>query len=329
MPHRLNRNGMITEFEYFYQQMSYHTTYLSHNDQEELKSKLRRVCENYIKIRIPYKYKTVIQNLSQNRNIVLLNQDKGQGIVILDRAKYNEKCMTLIMYERSYKTNRNKITNHTQDLKNNKYLNEEDYKRIYPKSSAPVLFYGNAKLHKLKENDTVKNLPLRPIISDVGTTTCKTTKYLATFLWPLTLSEYNIENSYEFVKSIKNTKIPNGYKMISFDVKNLFTNLPLDKSVKIILRKIYQGRMLNTSISQKEMKKLLYLCTKHVHSSYGGRIYIQVDGVAMGSPLGLVLTNIFMTELEIAMIPSLGNYLQNWKRFVDDTFAFVLPDKIG
>ena len=36
-----------------------------------------------------------------------------------------------------------------------------------------------------------------------------------------------------------------------------------------------------------------------------------------------------MTELEIAMIPSLGNYLQIWKQFVDDTFAFVLPDKIG
>ena len=36
-----------------------------------------------------------------------------------------------------------------------------------------------------------------------------------------------------------------------------------------------------------------------------------------------------MTELEIAMILSLGNYLQNWKQFVDDTFIFVLPDKIG
>ena len=63
--------------------------------------------------------------------------------------------------------------------------------------------------------------------------------------------------------------------------------------------------------------------------SYGGRIYIQVGGVAMGSPLGPILANIFMTELEIAMIPSLGNYLQNWKQFVDDTFAFASPVKIG
>ena len=70
------------------------------------------------------------------------------------------------------------------------------------------------------------------------------------------------------------------------------------------------------------MEELLYLCTKYVHFSYGGRINIQVDGVAMGSPLGPVLANIFTAELEIAMIHLLGNYLQNWKRFVGDTFTF-------
>ena len=36
-----------------------------------------------------------------------------------------------------------------------------------------------------------------------------------------------------------------------------------------------------------------------------------------------------MTELEITLVPSLVNYLQNWKRFLDDTFVFALPDKLG
>ena len=116
--------------------------------------------------------------------------------------------------------------------------------------------------------------------------------------------------------------------MISFDVKNLFTNIPLNKTIKIILRNVYQERILNTSIPQKEMEKLIYLCTKRVDFSYSGKIYIQLDGVAIGSPLGPALASIFLTKLEIAMIASLGNYLQNWKQFVDDTFAFVLPDKI-
>ena len=57
-----------------------------------------------------------------------------------------------------------KLQNILRGLKNNKYLSEEDYERIYPKSSRPGFFYETAKLHKLKENDTVENLPLRPII---------------------------------------------------------------------------------------------------------------------------------------------------------------------
>ena len=55
---------------------------------------------------------------------------------------------------------------------------------------------------------------------------------------------------------------------------------------------------------------------------------MQVDSVPMGSPLGPVPANIFMTELETIMIPSLRNFVQNWKWFADNIFAFVLPDKI-
>ena len=109
-----------------------------------------------------------------------------------------------------------KLQNTLKSLKNNKYLSKEDYKRIYPKSSRPGLFYGTAKLHKLKENDNVENLPLRPIVSNVRTATYETARYLATFLSPTTLSKYN---SFELIKSIKNIKIPTGYKMISFVLK--------------------------------------------------------------------------------------------------------------
>ena len=39
------------------------------------------------------------------------------------------------------------------------------------------------------------------------------------------------------------------------------------------------------------MKELLLLCTKHVHFTFNEDIYIQLDGVAMGSPLGPFLAN--------------------------------------
>ena len=40
-------------------------------------------------------------------------------------------------------------------------------------------------------------------------------------------------------------------------------------------------------------------------------IYIQCDGVAMRSPLGPLLANIFMASLEEEVIPKLTPYLRN------------------
>ena len=44
--------------------------------------------------------------------------------------------------------------------------------------------------------------------------------------------------------------------------------------------------MLDTSVLQKEMEKLPFLCTVDVHFSYGGRIYIQGDGLFMEGNYG-------------------------------------------
>ena len=55
---------------------------------------------------------------------------------------------------------------------------------------------------------------------------------------------------------------------------------------------------------------------------------MQIDGVMMGSPLGALFANIFMCELENTVIPQLGDDVDSWTRYVDDTFAFIKPEKI-
>ena len=116
--------------------------------------------------------------------------------------------------------------------------------------------------------------------------------------------------------------------MISFDVKSLFTNVPLEETIDIILNKIYDQKKIETNISQNVMKYLLYLCTKHVRFTYDGKTYIQIDGVAMGSPLGPLLANIFMIPLEEAILPPIKKHLAHWKRYVDDTHTYIDPSKI-
>ena len=79
-----------------------------------------------------------------------------------------------------------------------------------------------------------------------------------------------------------------------------------------MINRIY-NREINIDISWSEMKELLYLCTRNVHFSFDNNIYIQNDGVAMASPLGPILANIFMVELERSVIPGLAKKLNNWR----------------
>ena len=82
--------------------------------------------------------------------------------------------------------------------------------------------------------------------------------------------------------------------MISFDIKSLFTSIPLDKATEIILQRIYNRNEITTQIPKKVMKELLFYVQKKYISliarmaenilAYSNRIYQQNDGVAMGSP---------------------------------------------
>ena len=65
---------------------------------------------------------------------------------------------------------------------------EREYKKLYPSGSKLGLFYSTAKVHKLKIGEGLKELTVRPIISNTGTATYETGKYLNTLLTPLTKS---------------------------------------------------------------------------------------------------------------------------------------------
>ena len=123
---------------------------------------------------------------------------------------------------------------------------------------------------------------------------------------PLCSSEYTVNSTTGFLKSTKNFKIPNKDKVISFDVEALFTNLPLDYTINVILRRIYDNHEIDTNISKTKMKDLLILSTNNIYFSFNGNICIQCNGVAMGSPLGPVLAGIFMVELQQPIVRKLS-----------------------
>ena len=111
--------------------------------------------------------------------------------------------------------------------------------------------------------------------------------------------------------------------MVSFHEVSLFTNIHLEKTINAIIKRIYDKKEINTNIWKQEMKELLYFCTKYTHFTLSSKQYLQVDGVAMGFPLGPVLANIFMVVFEQNIIPTLPKDISLSKRYVDDTISFL------
>ena len=60
-----------------------------------------------------------------------------------------------------------------------------------------------------------------------------------------------------------------------------------------------------------------------MHFTYDNRVYQQNDGVAIGSPLGPVLSGIFMVKLENSLIPTLNESMTSRRSFVDNKITFM------
>lgn len=155
---------------------------------------------------------------------------------------------------------------------------------------------------------------------------------MSRLLNPLTHNEFSLKDSFDAVNRIQNIPdnlFTDGYRFIYFDVKSLFTNIPLDKTVQIVLKKIYDENIITTTLKKRTLKKLLLdACTK---TQFNGDLYRQIDGVSMGSPLSPTLANINMVALEDEIIKDLfeNETIKFYVRYVDDTLVLAKPSDIN
>ena len=114
------------------------------------------------------------------------------------------------------------------------------------------------------------------------------------------------------------------YQFVSFDSQSFFTNVPVKKTINIILDMVYNKKLINTNLKKITMKKLLLdSCTKTAFS-FDNALYEQCDGVSMGSSLGPVLANIILTEFENVIVkPLIETSGINF-----ETFVLIKKDKI-
>jgi len=133
------------------------------------------------------------------------------------------------------------------------------YNSLFPEGIKPGILYGVPKVHKV-------NCPARPIMSAIGTFNYKLAKFLVPILQPLTGNQLTVHSSFSFVDEITQLTLSHDAVMVSFDVASLFTNIPLDETVNIILDNLFSGtdavQVENCVFSKPQFKKLLEFAVK-------------------------------------------------------------------
>ena len=83
--------------------------------------------------------------------------------------------------------------------------------------------------------------------------------------------------------------------MASFDIKSLYTNVPLTETINIIMNLAFSD---NNSTFNKynkfQFKKLLELSLLDTYFIFDKQLYKQINGLAMGQPVAPTLANIFL-----------------------------------
>ena len=189
-------------------------------------------------------------------------------------------------------------------------------------SSLPSLpyAYGLPKVHKL-------NTPLRPIISNVNSPSYGLSKKLAKMLSPLlgSFSNSHLRHNSDLISRLINV-IPGDSKFISFDVSSLFTNVPLEQTLKFLERKLCNVEF-DIPLNHLCLMKLLKLCTKNLYFEFNDEYYEQIYGIPMGNPLSPVLANFFLEHVESEFLPLyVGVKPLLWLRYVDDILCLIPHD---
>ena len=239
--------------------------------------------------------------MSKNKNVIIQKTCKGNTVVILDKCSYisandNSKFSTLdipAVKKINHIFNLEKrITSELKLLKNKEIIEKSTYKNIKSVGSRPGILYRLGKIHKEFCNGPP---PFCPIVSATGTPTFELAKFLLKFLTPSTANEYIVIDSFHFAEEICQQN-PN-LNMASLDNDSLFTNIPLDETINICIDNLYNGNENPPNIPKFDFRNLLNIAIKESFFTFN-KYYKQVDGVAMGSPLGLALANIFICSFE-------------------------------
>lgn len=276
-------------------------------------------------------YNKTKEFLKKHKNIIITQADKGNRTVALYKNEYKIKMKALLDDKNTYRKLRTDPTMKLQKENNkmilelfmNKHIDDWQKRKLLCTASVAPRIYGLPKIHK-------PEIPLRPIVSSVQVPCYNLSKYIGQILKNIISNEYNITNSINLKEQLNNVKLDNGEILISLDVVSLFTNIPINKAIAIIMKKWDIVKSF-TKIPKTTFIKILRFCIiDNNYFIYNEDIYSQIFGMPMGNPLSPTIANIILDDLLDESITKLKNNnikIKYITKYVDDILAIVKIDE--
>ncbi|GJQ78533.1 hypothetical protein Trydic_g11647 [Trypoxylus dichotomus] len=176
-----------------------------------------------------------LKELISDKNIKILQADKGNVTVIMDVGTYSIKIQE-IMNAAKYKELKKDLTASVESKIQqtvNKYIsdlhNQLSWQKLTPRYTKPPHFYGLRNIHK-------PGTPLRPIVSSRNFLCHPPAKFLLDIIGPLPGNTQSATtNIKHFINQIKEITIDEHDKLVSFEVTSLFTNVPTEAALAITM----------------------------------------------------------------------------------------------
>ncbi|XP_077492096.1 uncharacterized protein LOC144102812 [Amblyomma americanum] len=232
--------------------------------------------------------RNAVNSLRRNQDIVILPADKGNAAVKLNRSDYDKKMLDLLQDRSTYvalkKDPTSNLERELQELlvdvfhfvpPHDKSLS---FRLLCHNGSAPAL-YGLPKIHK-------EGVPMRPIVDFTRSLLYELSGYLHRVFAPLVGKRSTfIRNSYEFIEKVRDISVDDDDLMVSFDVKTLFTSVPVDLAVDVCGAALHsdEKRGERTPFEAPDLLRLLKCFLEYTYFVFRGTFYNQVHETAMGA----------------------------------------------
>ncbi|XP_011304147.1 uncharacterized protein [Fopius arisanus] len=237
--------------------------------------------------------------LEANPGVILSKAAEGGATVLMYKHEYQEAMNEILEQDLIYRWIKADPTSKFQKRANN-LVKSIHQLNLIDKEEALLLTTGDAiipKIFGLCEINKHKIYKLRPVVICNDSPNSKISGFLAKLFSTFPhISEFDVENSQEFVNFINETTLSSGNVLVSLHVRSLFTNITKDLVIDIVNEYWDEWAALNSVPENKELViQLITFCFDTSYFSFEGEIYQQIRGIYKENPVSSFLASMVMS----------------------------------